>query len=61
MYYFCISPPKFRKILFVLRDYSEKRRETLGAYSVRNYSHLNPDGVELWEYEPKTSKAGRIY
>ena len=61
MYYFWISPVKYRKILFVLRDFSEKRRETLGAYYVRNYSHLIPEGVELWECEPRIVKANRIY
>lgn len=28
MYYFLASPEGFRKIMFVLRDYSKKRNET---------------------------------
>ena len=51
MYYFQLAPRKFRKVLFVLRHFSEKRRETLAEYYVRNYGHLIPEGVEIWEYE----------
>ena len=51
MYYFHLAPRKFRKVLFVLRHLSERRRETLAEYYVRNYGHLIPEGVEIWEYE----------
>lgn len=51
MYYFLTSPEGFRKIMFVLRDYSEKRNETLAEYYLRSYRHLIPDDVELWEYD----------
>ena len=51
MYYFLLAPGRFRKVLFVLRDFSKRRGETLAEYYVRNYAHLIPEGVEIWEYE----------
>ena len=51
MYYFLATPLGYRKIMFVLRDYSEKRKETLAEYYIRTYSHFIPEGVELWEFD----------
>lgn len=51
MYYFLVAPPGFRKILFVLRDMSERRQETLSEYYIRTYRHLIPGGVEIWEFD----------
>ena len=51
MLYFLLAPKGFRKILFVLRDYSQRRRETLGQYYVRTHGHLIPDDVEILEYD----------
>ena len=51
MYYFLLAPLCFRKVLFVLRDFNEKRGESLAEYYVRNHSHLIPDNVEIWEYD----------
>lgn len=51
MYYFSLSPNEYRKIFFVLRDYSVKRQETLGEYYVRTYKHLIPKDVEIMEYD----------
>ena len=56
MYYFHLAPKKFRKVLFVLKDYSAKRDETLAAYYVRNYSHLIPVDVEILEFDESTGK-----
>ena len=56
MYYFHIAPPEFRKVLFVLRDVSQKRQESLATYYIRNYGHLVPPDVEILEYdEPSES------
>lgn len=60
MYYFLVAPTGYRKILFVLRDYSEKRRETLAEYYIRTYSHLIPDDVELWEYDESNQLAVQL-
>ena len=51
MYYFLLAPAGFRKVLFVLRDFSEKRGESLAEYYVRNHSHLIPNDVEILEYD----------
>ena len=54
MYYFHLAPPRFRKVLFVLRDFSEKRSETLAIYYARNYGHLIPSDVEILEYDEES-------
>jgi hypothetical protein len=51
MYYFAMAPEDYKKILFVLRDYSDKKGETLAEYYIRTHDHLVPDEVEIWEYE----------
>lgn len=51
MYYFHLAPDTYRKVLFVLADFSPKRRETLAEFYVRNYRHLIPAGVEVVEYD----------
>lgn len=50
MFLFHAAPPGYRKILVVLYDFSSKRKETLGEYYIRTYSHLIPEDVEVWEY-----------
>ena len=60
MYYFLLAPKEFRKVLFVLRDFSDKRRETLAQYYVRNYGHMIPDDVEILEYDELKSEAVRL-
>jgi hypothetical protein len=60
MYYFQVTPLGYRKIMFVLRDYSEKRNEILAEYYIRTYSHLIPSDVELWEYDESTMSAMRL-
>lgn len=51
MFLFFAAPKDYRKILFVSRDYSAERDETLANYYVRTYSHLIPEGVEIWEFD----------
>ena len=57
MYYFALAPKSYRKIFFVLRDYSPKKKETLAQYYVRMYDHLVPDEVEIWEFDEDSSEA----
>ena len=54
MYYFAIAPVGYRRIFFVLRDFSEKRGLTLAEYYLGRYRHLVPDGVEFWELDENT-------
>jgi hypothetical protein len=51
MYYFSLAPKDYRKVFFILKDYSTKRNETLGEYYIRTYKHLIPDDVEIMEYD----------
>ena len=60
MYYFLAAPASYRKIMFVLRDFSEKRNETLAEYYLRTYSHLIPSGIEFWEYNELNSEAVQL-
>ena len=60
MYLFYAAPKDYRKIFFVRRAYSTKRRETLVAYYLRTYEHLTPGDVEFWEYNSETKTAERI-
>ena len=60
MYYFFAAPHDFRKIMFVLYDYSEERNETLAQYYIRTYRHLIPSSVEFWEYDESTLIARKL-
>ena len=61
MYYFHLAPGKFRKILFVRRDFSAKQKESLAEYYVRTRGHLIPEDVEIWEYDERKSTAVLCY
>ena len=61
MYYFHLAPSSFRKILFVLKDRDERRGLSLAEYYVKNYGHLIPRLVEIWEYDSAISSASRIH
>ncbi|WJW76085.1 hypothetical protein QVG61_03050 [Thiohalobacter sp. IOR34] len=60
MYYFVAAPKGFRKIMFVLYDFSEKRKETLAQYYLRTYKHLVPCDVEFWEYNETNLRAEKL-
>ena len=60
MFFFHVAPADFRKILFVVRDFSRKRNETLGQYYIRTNPHLIPKDVEVWEYDQSQRMATRI-
>lgn len=60
MFFFHAAPSGYRKILFVLRDFSQKRNEALGEYYIRINPHLIPNDVEVWEYDEKQRTAKKI-
>ena len=60
MYLFYAAPSGYRKIFFVLKDYSLKRQETLAEYYIRTKSHLIPKDVEIWEFDENRNLAERI-
>lgn len=57
MFYFYIAPREFRKVFFVLKDYSQERDETLAHYYIRTNYHLIPEGVEIWEFDETNNTA----
>jgi len=59
MYLFYATPTDYRKIFFVLKDYSTKRQETLAEHYIRTKSHLIPKDVEIWEFDKNTNIAER--
>jgi hypothetical protein len=60
MYLFFVAPGGYRKVLFVLRDWNSKKRETLAEYYVRTKSHLIPKDVEIWEFDEQKETAKKI-
>lgn len=60
MFYFLISPKEYRKLLFVLKDFNPRRRETLAEYYIRTNYHLIPEDVEIWEFDETEQVAYRI-
>jgi len=60
MFFFHAAPSCYRKIFFILRDFSEKRKITLGEYYIRTNPHFIPKDVEVWEFNDKQGTAIRI-
>ena len=60
MFFFHAAPCGYRKILFVLRDFSKKRNQTLAEYYVRTNPHLIPHGVEIWEFDEQRKRGKQI-
>jgi len=60
MYYFHLAPAGYRKVFFILRDFSSKRAVTLAEYCIRNYGHLVPDDVEFVEFDESTNTGRTI-
>lgn len=61
MYYFLTAPDGYRKQLYVLRDCRYGDGETLADYYVRNFGHLIPDQVEIWEADPGEHLVRRVW
>ena len=60
MYYFHCAPRGYKKILFVLRSVRKKSGESLASYYVKQYGHLIPSDVEIWEYNPDNEEVVRV-
>ena len=60
MYYFYISPQDYKKIFVALKDFSQKKNETLAEYYIRTHEHLIPPDVEIWEYNLKNKCAEKL-
>lgn len=60
MYFFALSPAHYRKCFCVLK-HARTNGETLGSYYVRNFKHLIPTGVEIWEVDEECATRERLY
>ncbi|MDV2684403.1 hypothetical protein RYX56_08470 [Alkalihalophilus lindianensis] len=60
MYYFFLASQGYRKVFFILKDYNEKRGETLGEYYIRTYKHLIPEDVEIMEYDSQLNEVREL-
>ncbi|GAB4577761.1 MAG: hypothetical protein Fur0022_04930 [Anaerolineales bacterium] len=60
MFFFLAAPSDYRKILCVIRDFHQKRNETLAQYYIRTNSHLIPKDVEIWEFDEAKGTASRL-
>jgi hypothetical protein len=49
MLFFTLAPAHYRKILFLLRHL--RGEVTLAANYIKNYGHVIPPGVEIWEFD----------
>jgi hypothetical protein len=56
MYYFHLAPKKYRKIFFVLQDFSKKRNETLLQYYIKTFYCFIPNDVLFYEYSLDDNK-----
>jgi len=61
MLYFSLVSRDIKKVLFVLKDKSPKRQETLARYYIRTYSHLIPKGVIIMEFDEVENSVKTIY
>jgi hypothetical protein len=60
MYLFYATPTGFRKIFFVLKAYSPKRKQTLAEHYIHTNSHLIPKDIEFWEFDESTEEGARL-
>jgi hypothetical protein len=59
MLLFSVAPERYRKILFLLKH---KRRDvSLATHYMKTQGHLVGPDVEIWEFEPTTKTAERIF
>jgi hypothetical protein len=61
MLYFIAAPTTYRKILFLAKTLTPflGRTETLCDYYVRQYRHLLPDDVDIYEFDEGHSTASK--
>ncbi len=59
MLIFAVSPPEYKKILFMLKHL--RKAETLAAYYVKINKHLIPENVEVWEFDLSRKECNKIY
>jgi len=59
MLLFSVAPARYRKILFVLRHL--RKEISLAVHYVKSQGHLIGPQVEIWEFDPSTKSASRVF
>jgi hypothetical protein len=59
MLHFSVSPPHFRKILFVLKHL--RGEVSLANHYVKTQGHLISPGIEIWEFDLATRQAAQVF
>ena len=60
MFFFYVAPLGYRKVFFVLKNYSPKKKATLAEFYIRTKSHLIPEDVEIWEFDEEQKTGIRL-
>lgn len=60
MFHFYATPKRYRKLFFAIKDFSNKRNESLVEYYLRSHSHLIPSDVEVWEFDESSNTAKKM-
>ncbi|HSC18817.1 MAG TPA: hypothetical protein VLC74_07875 [Rhizomicrobium sp.] len=58
MLLFSVSPPEFRKILFVLKHM--RKSVSLASHYISTQGHLIGPGIEIWEFDLDQKTAERL-
>jgi hypothetical protein len=61
MLLFSVSPPHYRKILFVLKHLHQRTQQSLATHYIRTQGHLIPEDVEIWEFDLNTNTGARVF
>lgn len=61
MLVFSVAPPKYRKILFLLKHAHQRSGVTLAAHYIKNQGHLIGPGVEIWEFDLDVRHGERVF
>ncbi|MFY9158372.1 hypothetical protein [Aquirufa ecclesiirivi] len=61
MFYFCLAPNEYRKILIVRNQKNAEKNKSLVEYYLKTYPHFIPKNVEIWEYDVENDLLNKCY
>lgn len=61
MLMFAAAPPRYRKILFVLKHLHFRTKVSLATHYIRSQGHLIGDGVEIWEFDLEAKSGVKVF
>jgi len=61
MLLFNVAPPKYRKILFLLKHLHQRSGISLAAHYIKNQGHLIGAGIEIWEFDMDVKQTERVF